>query len=309
MKIFKPKFWDKKNIFSILLLPLSYIVLLYIFIKKKITKKIHFGVPIVCVGNIFLGGTGKTPLAINLAQIFLNKGKKPAIIRKFYENHKDEHLLIRKYFKDLILNKDRVKAINEAEKEGYNFLILDDGFQDHRIKKNINIICFNQKQLVGNGLVLPAGPLRETLNSLKDAHIVIINGEKDREFEKKILKINESIEIFYSKYKADNTEEFRNKELMAVAGIGNPDNFFDLLLQSNLNVKEKLIYPDHYRFSKYEVLKMIEISNKKKLQILMTEKDYFKIKDFDLKEIQFLKINLIIEKQEKLIEKILRSYD
>ena len=83
------------------------------------------------------------------------------------------------------MNKNRAKAIKKAEKENFNVVILDDGFQDHTIKKNLNIICFNDKQLVGNGLIFPAGPLRENLNSLKKAQIIIINGEKNESFEKK----------------------------------------------------------------------------------------------------------------------------
>ena len=106
-------------------------------------------------------------------------------------------------------------------------MILDDGFQDYTIKKDIKIICFNQNQLIGNGLVLPAGPLRESLISLKDAQIVLINGNKDNYFEKKILNIIEKLKIFYFSYKATNAEEFSSKKLFALAGIGSPENFLN----------------------------------------------------------------------------------
>ena len=112
-------------------------------------------------------------------------------------------------------------------KSSFDTVILDDGFQDVRIKKDMNIICFNQNQLIGNGLTLPSGPLREKLSSLKNADVIIINGKKDKKFEEKLVKINEKLEIFYSCYKPINLDQFRNAKLMALAGIGNPENFFE----------------------------------------------------------------------------------
>ena len=110
---------------------------------------------VICIGNIYIGGTGKTPTSLLIANELTNKGKKVAIIRKFYKNHSDEHLLIKKYFNNLILNKNRVKGIINAQKHGYEFAVLDDGFQDYRIKSNLNILCFNANQQFGNGLIFP----------------------------------------------------------------------------------------------------------------------------------------------------------
>ena len=129
-------------------------------------------------------------------------------------------------------------------------VILDDGFQDHKIIKNFNIICFNQTQKIGNGLVIPAGPLREDLNSLSRADIILINGKKDKNFEKKIFKINKEVLIFYSNYKLLNLKKFRKKNLIVFAGIGNPSNFFDLLKKNKLKIKKKYIFPDHYDYKK-----------------------------------------------------------
>ena len=119
-----------------------------------------------------------------------------------------------------------MKELKNHKISGYDSVILDDGFQDYSIKKDLNILCFNKNQLIGNGLLLPSGPLREGLNSLERADIIIINGEKDSEFEK-ILKINKNLEIYYSIYNPVNLNEFKNKELLAIAGIGNPENFSD----------------------------------------------------------------------------------
>ena len=223
MKLYKPKFWDKnKNFFSILLFPISLIYLCVIKLRKILISKKQFKIPIICVGNIYIGGTGKTPTSIYVAQQLLKGGLNPVIIRKYYNNHQDEYELIKNHFKNLILNKNRSSAIIEAEKSMYDLAVLDDGFQDYKIKKDLNILCFNSNQLIGNGLVIPSGPLRENLSVLKDAHLILINGEKNSKFEEKILKINKNLKIFYSYFKPNNLEEFKNQKLLAIAGIGNP---------------------------------------------------------------------------------------
>ena len=171
-------------------------------------------------GNIYVGGTGKTPIAIFLANELNRLGKKPVILRKYYKSHIDEYKLIKNSFKNLITNKNRIKGLHEAEKSNHDIVILDDGLQDYKIKKDLNIVCFNSNQLVGNGFVFPAGPLREKLTALKEANIVIINGDKNLKFEQKILNINKNIEIFYSLYKPLNIAKFKNKKLFAVARLG-----------------------------------------------------------------------------------------
>ena len=305
MMLNKPKYWDGKiGIISIILLPLSFIFIFLSFLKKKLTKVNHFSIPIVCIGNIYIGGTGKTPAAILLAKELTISGKKPVIIRKYYNNHDDEYSLIKEYFNNLIICKNRVKGIKEAEKANNDIAILDDGFQDYSIKKNLNIICFNQNQLIGNGLVLPSGPLRENLNALSNANIVIINGKKNQNFENKILKINNKIKIFYALYKAENLDEFKNKHLLAIAGIGNPENFFQLIVENNLNIKKRLIFPDHYNFSKEEITNIVNDSKKNNLHIIMTEKDYFKIKKFEINEVKCLKVKLVIENEKEFINEI-----
>ena len=310
MRLNKPKFWNTKNNFiSILLFPLSLIVLLFIYVKRKITKSIKFNIPIICVGNIYIGGTGKTPTSIFLAKELLRLGKNPVILRKFYRSHKDEHNLIKKKFTNLILSKNRIDGIRKAEREKYDSVILDDGFQDYKIQKDLSILCFNQNQLVGNGLVLPSGPLRESLSSICSAQIILINGKKNEAFEKKILNINKNLRIFYSSYKPENIDQFKNKKLLAIAGIGNPDNFFQLIEENGLNINKKLVFPDHYEFNKIEIQNIKNEVRDNNYQIIMTEKDYFKIKEFDIDNLEYLKISLEINDKEKFIKTIHNLYD
>lgn len=304
MKIDKPKFWDYKyNFLTIILLPISYLVLVLIFLKKKLKKEIKFKIPVICVGNIYIGGTGKTPTSIFLAKELNKLGKKTAIVRKFYKNHKDEHKLIKNSFKDLILTKKRSQGIIEAEKS-YNTVILDDGFQEYKIFKNLNIICFNSNQLAGNEYVLPAGPLRESLDNLTRAQIILINGSKNKKFEDKLLNFNKNLSIFYSNYKPKNLEQFKNKKLLAFAGIGSPNNFFKLLNHYGLKIEKQLTFPDHYVFSPNEVSRIVEEAKNKNLEIITTEKDYYKIEDYGIKEIEFLKVDLEINDKEKLLKEI-----
>jgi len=310
MKLSKPKFWDKKNsLISLILIPFTLIILLVIFFKKKLTKSIKFNIPIICVGNIYIGGTGKTPTSIYLANELTKLSKNPVILRKYYKNHIDEHHLIRKNFKNLILDHNRVNGIAKAIGDNYDSVILDDGLQDYKIKKNLSIVCFNNNQLIGNGLVLPSGPLRENLSSLKNANIILINGKKNIDFEKKILQINQNLKIFYSQYKPVNINQFKNKKLLAIAAIGNPNNFFHLMKENNLNIREELTFPDHYLFTKPEIQNIIKEANNKNYQIIMTEKDYFKIKDFNLDKVEYLKVALEINEKEKFIKTITSIYD
>ena len=308
MMLIKPKFWDKKiGIISIILYPLSLIFLIIIYIKKKIIKVHKFKIPIICVGNIYVGGTGKTPLSILLANEIQKLGKETVILRKYYDSHNDEYELIKNNFNNLIVNKKRIDGILKAERANYDIVILDDGLQEYKIKKNLNIVCFNEKQLVGNGLVMPAGPLRENLNNLKSSDVVIINGNKNKSFEEKILNINNKLEIFYSNYKPQNIEKFKNKKLFAIAGIGNPENFFQLIEDNDLLIKKKFIFPDHHKYSNNEILNIVDEAKKENCQIITTEKDYYKIKKFDIK-IEYIKIFLNIENKDILINKIKKLY-
>ena len=150
MKLIKPKFWDKKyNFFSIVLLPFTFVVLIFIFFKNRFTKSIKFDIPIICVGNIYVGGTGKTPSSILIANELSKLGKNPAIVRKFYEDHQDEHSLIKENFKSLILCENRIEGIAKAKKLSHDSVILDDGFQDLSVKKiNAAFQNFSKKNKV-----------------------------------------------------------------------------------------------------------------------------------------------------------------
>jgi|TARA_B110000971_G_scaffold219344_1_gene260234 tetraacyldisaccharide 4'-kinase len=305
MKIFKPKFWQKKNSFlPYIFLPLSIFFQILIFLKKILVKKEKFSIPVICVGNIYLGGTGKTPLCIELVEILRKLNRKTAIIKKFYKNHEDEFRLIEAKKIKLFKETSRAVAVKKAKLEKFDCVVLDDGFQDSTIVKDLSIVCFNGEQLAGNGMTLPSGPLREKLSSIKNSQIVVINGKSNETFEEQIKSISNNIDIYYSDYLPTNLNQFTDQNLLAFAGIGNPDNFFKFLEVNNLRVAKKISFPDHYNYSIKELNDLVNYSKNNRLKIITTEKDYFRIKHYKISDIQCLNVELGIRDKDKFIREI-----
>ena len=288
-------------------MPITIIYLIVVNLKSKFSKKKKFDIPVLCVGNLFIGGTGKTPMCMFISNELKKNGKKPVIIKKYYKNYEDEKLLIEKESHSLILNSNRKTALTLAERK-FDLAILDDGFQDCSIHKNLSILCFNSEQLIGNGYVFPSGPLRESFSKIKNAQIIIINGEKKETFEKKIFRLNEKIKIFYSEYTIRNIENFQNKNILAIAGIGNPENFFSLLKKNGLNLRETIAYPDHYSFSQEEISKLEKKANEIDCNILTTEKDFMRIKNLKFNNIFSCAVNLTVYNEKKFFSEIRSLY-
>ena len=305
MNFFKPKFWDKTNIsfFSVLLIPIALTLKLLSLVKRSFTISNQCSIPIICVGNIYLGGTGKTPLCIEIFSILKNLNMNPAFIRKKYDSFQDEANL-EKQVGPIYQNIKRMEAIKEAIQNKVNIAILDDGFQDFSINKNLSIICFNEKQWIGNGMLIPSGPLRENLSALKRADCVFINGKKNIDTESEIYTKNKEIKIFYTKHKSQNISEFKNKKVIAFAGIGNPINFFNLLKENNIDIIEEKEFPDHYNYSEKELKNLISRAKEKNAILLTTEKDYFRINKNYKKNINLLKIVVEIQNKDQFIGEI-----
>ena len=228
---------------------------------------------------------------------------KPAFIRKKYENYQDEVNLL-KQSGAVYQNKKRINALNEAIQNKINVAILDDGFQDFSVNKNLSIVCFNEKQWIGNGFVIPAGPLREDLSALKRAHCVVIKGKKNNNIEEKILNKNSKIKIFYTNYKAQNIDNFKSKKVIAFAGIGNPENFFNLLKDNNINILKEKKFPDHHNYSENELQNLIDESRDNNAILVTTEKDYFRINNDKKQNMNYLKVKISIENKNQFIDLI-----
>ena len=306
MKLKKPSFWDltKPNFLSYLLIPFSLPVILRNFLFHFLKKKKSSDIKTICVGNIYLGGTGKTPLTIKISQILKQEGIKVATIKKNYLNQKDEQLLL-KQKTSLIIADSRKDAISQGIKEKYDILVFDDGLQETKIDFDIKLVCFKSKIWIGNGQLIPAGPMREKISSLKRFDAVFLNGSSGNfeKIEKQIKNINLDIKIFKTFYKILNIQTFNlESKYLIFSGIGDPSSFRDILVENKFNVAREMVFPDHYEYSLNDLEKIRNIAKNEKLKIITTEKDFMKIPQEFKKEINFLTIDLIIQDERELIK-------
>ena len=309
MKLKKPKFWDHKkpSFFSYLLLPFSIILGLITKIKSK-PKFSNSKIKTICVGNIYIGGTGKTSLAIKIKEILDKNNIKACFIKKFYPNQTDEQKLLSKNGV-LFSNLKRITALDEAIAEGFEVAIFDDGLQDSSIKYDLEIVCFNNLNWIGNGLTLPSGPLRENINNLKSYENVFLNGNEESliAIKEQIKRINPNININSGKYIPLNIGEFdKDQNYLVFSGIGNHKTFVEMLKNNKLKIVSDLEYPDHYQYSKRDFDEIIINAKKFNAHIITTEKDYLRLENFNRNKIFYVKSSLEISDEKSLTNKLLK---
>lgn len=306
MKIKKiPKFWiEKNNILFILFLPFSIIYLIVLKINsymQKLTQK-DFKIKIICVGNIFLGGTGKTPLVKKIYND-LKKKDKCCILKKFSKNHLDEINFLKKNSILFAPNK-RVDGLNDAESKGYKTAIIDDGMQDYSFKKNVSILCVKSKYAFGNEYLLPAGPLREPLKKINNYDIAVVNGENNEKINYTLKKNNPRIKIFYSTYMINNIDTLKGKNFLAFSGIADNQDFFDILNKNNISVIITEKFSDHHNFTENEIQKLQKKADEKKIELITTEKNYNNIPEIFKDKIHYASLDLKINNYKELLNEI-----
>lgn len=271
--------------FTFCLLPFSWIFRSIVSIRRfcyrnKIKKSHRFPVPIIVVGNITLGGTGKTPCVIWLTEFLRAHGYKPGIVSRgvggkkqkipqqvfLHSNVKevgDEALLLVKRTQcPLVICINRVAAVKKLLAEtDCDIIISDDGLQHYRLQRDIEILMIDPMRELGNQRLLPAGPLREPVKRLKEADFVICDMQVSGELLVS-LKTAEKISL----------SQFPHKKIHAVAAIGNPQRFFNMLREKRFEIIEH-IFPDHYLFQKED------LQFPDNLPIIMTEKDSVKCQE------------------------------
>ena len=309
MKLKKPKFWDykKPSFFAYLLLPFSIIIGLIAKINSK-PKYPNSKIKTICVGNIYIGGTGKTSLTIKIKEILDKNNIKACFIKKFYLNQTDEQKLLSKNG-TLFSNLKRITALHEAISEGFEVAIFDDGLQDSSIRYDMEIVCFNNLNWIGNGLTLPSGPLRESINNLKFYENVFLNGNEESliAIKNQIKNINTNININSGKYIPLNIGEFdKDQNYLVFSGIGNHKTFVEMLKNNKLKIVSDLEYPDHYQYSKRDFDEIIINAKKFNAHIITTEKDYLRLENFNRKEILYVKSSLDISDEKSLTNKLLK---
>ena len=306
MKLKKPKFWDykKPNIISYILWPISFFLQIINILRNLSSseKKFH-KIKTICVGNIYIGGTGKTTLSKKIFEILQSKNIKSCFVKKYYKDQEDEQKILENTGK-LFKLYERKQSLKKAINENFKVAIFDDGLQDKSIKYDLSFVCFNDLNFIGNGMTIPSGPLRENINNIRRFDYIFLNGnmKNNQNIKNEILKIHSAAKIFEARYIPTNLKEFDSKDKYFVfSGIGNHGTFISMLRENNLNVVKDIEFPDHYNYSQNDLSKIIKISKEKNLKILTTEKDFVRLKT-NLDEIKFIKIKLEILNEENFLE-------
>ncbi len=313
--------WYKKSLWLYLLSPLTFLFSSFIRARKnsyiKNPKKVwNSPIPIIVVGNISMGGTGKTPLVKFIAMELFDRGFKPGIVSRgyggkysgtlevtsetTYKQTGDEAQILAKLNMPFFIDKNRSRAARKLqEKHDVDVIISDDGLQHYSMGRAIEIAVIDGSRRLGNGLAFPAGPLREPKSRLKEVDYIINNGGPTEGDEilmtlspTKFVHLNSGKEYSIDKWPMHN-------QVHAIAGLGNPNRFFDLLLRLGFEF-DKTPFPDHHKYNKRDLYFLDH------LPILMTEKDAAKCKHFNNSKIWYLTIESKIESQfiDRLAEKL-----
>ncbi len=317
--------WYNKSFWLYLLYPFS-ILFSYLtsrrrrkFLKNK-TESFSAKIPIIVVGNLTIGGTGKTPLVKYIASELIKRGYKPGIVSrgyggKFKETLKvdsntsvkqtgDEAQILSKLNIPFYIDKNRVRAVERIiENHDCDVIISDDGLQHYKMKRDIEIAVIDGKRRFGNKLTFPAGPLRESIKRLSTVDFVVNNSGPTEENEF-LMSISPSEFVHLKSGKSYGVEDWpMHNQVHAVAGLGNPGRFFDLLDKLGFDIVRHP-YPDHHNFDSSDLFYLDH------LPIIMTEKDASKCKDFDNNKIWYLKIdadvnNKFIDQLQSKLEEII----
>tara|TARA_Y100000591_G_scaffold303153_1_gene298811 strand:- start:15 stop:974 length:960 start_codon:yes stop_codon:yes gene_type:complete len=284
-----PKFWYQSNfsILAILLLPLSLIWITGTYLKKKFAKPIRSKIPVIAIGSAIIGGSGKTPSVIYVCEILEKIGYKPHVISRGYGGSAnevikvspemsysvvgDEAVMMSKYYPTWV-SKNKYNAFSMAEKDGANILVLDDALQSYSIFKNLNIYVYDSIQSFGNKLIVPSGPLRESINSVlnRSQIVFLVNTDNCPEISKNKFQQNINYEISIK-------PEMRDKRLIPFAGLGFNKKFFDQLYNEGLDITLTKEFPDHHQYSQDDMYTLLDEANKNDSFLVTTEKDHLRI--------------------------------
>ena len=313
-------YWASTNVLAILLLPISWVFCLLVWARRRayqwgLIAVQRLPVPVIVVGNITVGGTGKTPLVIRLVEQLRQSGYRPGVVSRGYGGQSetwpqdvfpdsdpmmtgDEPVLIaRRTGCPVCVGPDRPEAAKRlVEKSACDVIISDDGMQHYALYRDLEIAVLDGKRRLGNGFCLPAGPLRECRGRLKEAGLVVINGEHSHG-ETSMTLVPGNLVNMADPEKTQSLDSFSGESVHALAGIGNPSRFFDTLRTAGLHPIEHA-FPDHHRFS------ADELSFDDQLPVIMTEKDA--VKCFSFARPQYWYLMVYAETDPLIIDRINR---
>ena len=298
MKIIEPKFWWNDNpsiLIKLMSLPFGILLKILIFLRNKLLKKIFLPKPVICVGNFVVGGQGKTPFVRYLRSVLEDVDKKTVVISNGYGGKMKSPKIITEIDKSIdcgdeallhakdgitVVSKNRVDAIEVLDKSHFDLILLDDGFQDPSIHKDLNIVIVDTSKGIGNNLLIPFGPMRESLDfALKKTDIVILINSINQNHQSvsNVLKTWKGL-VLNAEYETYIDEDI-NEEIIAFSGISNPDKFTYGLKSIGARVNKHFIFSDHENISEDDAKEIFEYSKFKNLRIVTTEKDLIKLKE------------------------------
>lgn len=304
IKLNYPNFWQQKSLINYLLLPLSGIYWILGRIRQSIYTPISFPAKVICIGNITVGGTGKTQLVKLLAEYFTAKNISFVILARSYNSKLDKAVLVNSAmdaddvgdealelseYGTVIATRHYTDGLGIIDKMSPEIILVDDGMQNPRFIKDLTLITIDSMRGVGNGMLIPAGPLRQTMTSAKYDAVVMI-GNKDSVFKT-------TTPLFHASITAREQVTAKNKNIryFAFAAIGNPEKFFLTLQQAGYDIARKQSFPDHHHYSITEIRELLDYAIKHDLQLITTKKDIVKLRDYT-KQIIALDVNLTIDK-------------
>lgn len=317
-----PKFWTKKNFIAFALLPFSLLYFCGFFLIKIFSNPQKISKPVICVGNLIAGGSGKTPTAIAIGKILHEIGINFAFLSRGYMNDGstflmikatdgakaavvgDEPLLLTKIAPTFVA-KNRLFGARqiEAMKE-YQLILLDDAMQNNSLKRDFTILVIDGKIGFGNNFLIPAGPMREPLLSgLRKADLIVLIGDSSKNLLQKLA----GKRIVRAKLALSDHKKFLGKKLIAFCGLAYPQKFFSCLQENGLNVIEERSFPDHYRYQVHELENLYQRAEEKNAILITTKKDWVKFPKFFQKKIAFLDVDLEFENKE-LVRAELESF-
>ena len=286
------RFWYRRSLLAWLLWPFSILFVLGVCLRRllyllRIFKSSHPGIPVIVVGNLTVGGSGKTPLVIWIAEFLKSKGWSPGIVSRGYgasivepraatvastaTEAGDEPIVIsRRSGCPVWVGPDRVRvaAMLRAANEDVNVLISDDGLQHYALRRDVEIAVVDSRGF-GNGFLLPAGPLREPRSRLKSVDAVISHDSALKGYPMKLA--GEEVHRMTDARERQPLKAFAGQKVHAVAGIGDPNRFFLHLGRAGIKVLPHP-FPDHHAFTP----KDLEFGDE--LPVLLTEKDAVKLR-------------------------------
>lgn len=291
-----PPFWYRKpGYHAALLSPISFVYGRVAAYRMHSARRLRLNVPVICIGNFTVGGTGKTPTAITLAKAAREKGFTPGIITRGYggaftaptlvdvDHHSakyvgDEPLLLAEAAKTIV-TKDRLVGAQKLIDEGVDLLLMDDGFQSAQLHFDYSILVVDANRGLGNGRVIPAGPVRAPFNTqMQYTHALSVIGNGPAADDLVRLASRAAKPVYGGYFKSTDPDAFESLKCLAFAAIGDPDRFFRSLSAIGAHVETGRAFPDHHYFTEHDIDEILDESEKKGLVPVTTRKDYVRLK-------------------------------